>query len=137
RERARLVLLQPRVVEQHPRDDERPRERASPGLVRACDETCSEPPVELQELRAGPLHQRPRIARGSVGDYSPARTASGSASAAVGSSAGSSSSAAAPTSSSAAAPSSRSAAAGSAAGGASAAASAAAAAACCRVPPAP
>ena len=77
-ERPHAVVLQARVVEEHARDDERPRERAAPGLVGAGDEPCAEPAVELQEALPG-LHPRPSVANGSAGDYSPAGAVAGSA----------------------------------------------------------
>jgi hypothetical protein len=58
RQRAHLVLLQRCVVEQHPRDDERPGERAPTCLVGAGDVPRSELPVELQKPLPGSLHPR-------------------------------------------------------------------------------
>ena len=56
RERPDAVLAQARVVEQHTGDDERPGERAPPGLVGSGDEARAELAVELEELLAGPAH---------------------------------------------------------------------------------
>ena len=52
-ERAYPVILQQLVVEQDARDDERPRQRASPRLVRAGDEAGAEAAVEAEEALSG------------------------------------------------------------------------------------
>ena len=52
RERADAVVAQTVVVEQHARDDERPRERPAPGLVRARDEAGAELAIVGEELLA-------------------------------------------------------------------------------------
>src|SRR5262249_6305069 len=57
-ERPHLVIAEAAVVEQHPGDDERPGERPTTGLVRPRDQPGAELPVELQELLAGPAHER-------------------------------------------------------------------------------
>ena len=49
RQRPDPVTAERGVVEQHARDDERPRERAAPGLVRPRDEPHVEPAVEAEE----------------------------------------------------------------------------------------
>src|SRR5204863_1941190 len=54
RERPDAVVAQTLVVEQHARDDERPRERPATRLVRAGDEPRTELPVELEEPLPGP-----------------------------------------------------------------------------------
>jgi hypothetical protein len=46
RERADAVVAQAFVVEQHPGDDERPRERTAAGLVRSGYEAGAEAPVK-------------------------------------------------------------------------------------------
>jgi hypothetical protein len=52
------VLAQAVEVEQDACDDERPGERPAAGLVRPRDETRAELAVVLQELVAGPPHDR-------------------------------------------------------------------------------
>jgi hypothetical protein len=47
------VVPQTAVVEEDARDHERAGETPPSGLIRACDKSCAELPVELQELLAG------------------------------------------------------------------------------------
>jgi hypothetical protein len=50
-ERPAVAHRQPLVVDQHPGGDQRPRERAAPGLIGAGDEPRAQLAVELEQLR--------------------------------------------------------------------------------------
>jgi hypothetical protein len=74
RERSYARSVQELVVEEHPRDNERPRERAAARFVGPCDETHAKTPVERQQLLAGAARTHRELIIPSRGRWPTARS---------------------------------------------------------------